>query len=118
MKEFLQGTYLLSTTVNGKPSWTNGDYAIWFLPSNGNWVIGLLNEIGQDLAYIYASNDFSGLTAIENQWKYWTGYAWKLAPTDISVTCYADKGIFFKFSWSFFYTLQSLILPYLYFFFF
>ena len=98
MKEFLQGTYLLSTTVNGKPSWTNGDYAIWFLPSNGNWVIGLLNEIGQDLAYIYASNDFSGLTAIENQWKYWTGYAWKLAPTDISVTCYADKGIFFKFS--------------------
>ena len=69
MRGSCQGTYQLANTVNGKPSWTNGDYAIWFLPSNGNWVIGLLNEIGQDLAYIYAGNDFSGLTAIENQWK-------------------------------------------------
>ena len=88
----LQGTYSVSTTVNGKPSWINGDYAIWFEPSKSNWIFGDLSKIGQDLAYIYASNDFSGLTAIENQWNYWTGYAWKLAPNDISVTCNDDKG--------------------------
>ena len=89
----LQGTYLISTTVNGKPSWINGDYAIWFIPS-GLWIIGELSTIGQNLAYIYASNDFSGLTAIENQWNYWNGSAWKLAPNDIFVS--SCKGTFLR----------------------
>ena len=77
---------MISTTVNGKPSWTNGDYAIWFISSD-IWIIGDLSSIGEDLAHIHAGNDFSGLTAIENQWKYWNGSAWILAPNDISFSC-------------------------------
>ena len=77
---------MISTTVNGKPSWTNGDYAIWFISSD-IWIIGDLSSIGEDLAHIHVGNYFSGLTAIENQWKYWNGSAWILAPNDISVSC-------------------------------
>ena len=84
---------MISTTVNGKPTWTNGDYAIWFEQSKSNWMLGNLKSIGQDLAYIY-TNVIGELTADGNQWKYWNGNAWKLAPNDISVTCYDDKGTF------------------------
>ena len=56
-------------------------------------MLGNLKSIGQDLAYIY-TNVIGELTADGNQWKYWNGNAWKLAPNDISVTCYDDKGTF------------------------
>ena len=81
-----------STGVNGKLSWTNGDYAIWFEPSKGNWIFGDLSKIGQDLAFIYANIDITDVTADEIQWNYWTGNVWKLAPNDISVTCNDAKG--------------------------
>ena len=94
---FLQGTYVRSTGVNGKLSWINGDYAIWFTPNI--WIIGDLSSIGSSLAYVYASIDITDVTADEIQWNYWTGYAWKLAPNDISVTCNDDEGtVLFIFS--------------------
>ena len=90
----LNGFYLLSTTViNGKPSWINGDYAIWF--KTQYWIIGKVSYMGSVYGYMYASNDITELTANENQWHYWTVYAWKLAPNDISVSC---KGTFSNFS--------------------
>ena len=92
----IQGTYLISRTVNGKPSWTNGNWAIWILPGNTNWIFGPLEHIGLERGFIHANNDYSGLTAIENKWKYWTGNDWKLAQNDISVTCNDDRGTYFK----------------------
>ena len=89
----LNGFYLLSTSVNGKPSWINGDYAIWF--KTQYWIIGQVSARGSVYGYLYASNDITELTANENHWHYWTGYAWKLAPNDISVSC---KGTFSNFS--------------------
>ena len=97
---FLQGTYLRSTGVNGKLSWINGDYAIWFTPNN--WIIGDLSSIGSSNAYIYANIDTTDVTADEIQWNYWTGNVWKLAPNDISVTCNDAKGTVWQYRlWSF-----------------
>ena len=42
-----QGTYELSESVNGKPSWTSQSTAIWYSQHPKIWVIGNLNDIGQ-----------------------------------------------------------------------
>ena len=85
---------MISTTVNGKPSWISGDYAIWFRQS-GIWIIGNLNQIGQNSAWMYAHKDITELIANENHWKWYTEHGWELAPNDISVSC---QGTFSNFS--------------------
>ena len=84
---FLNGNYHSATQVNGKPSWKSDAYAIWYIQSNNNWMIGRLSDIGNDLGWIYASNDFSGIADIENQWYYWNGNAWTSPsdPNDIQI---------------------------------
>ena len=56
------GTYNISTTVNGKPSYTFGEKAIWYKGGNYNlWFIGLIGELG-NFGVMGASNEFAGLT--------------------------------------------------------
>ena len=90
---FLNGNYQSATQVNGKPSWKSDAYAIWYIQSNNNWMIGRLSDIGNDLGWIYASNDFSGITDNENQWYYWNGNAWTSPsdPNDIQIACMNGK---------------------------
>ena len=86
--ESLNGDYEISIMPNGQTSWINGDYAIWY--NSGYWLIGNLAYIGQlDGLYIYAINDFYGLTDDENVWNYWDGSGWTSPtdPTDIQITC-------------------------------
>ena len=72
---------------NGQTSWINGDYAIQYYP--GYWDIGYLVDIGSYFVFMYASNDFNGLTDDENEWIYSDGSNWisPTDPTDIQITC-------------------------------
>ena len=72
--EYFNGDYEISIMPNGKTSWINGDYAIWY--NSGYWHIGDLADIGEYMGYMYASNDFSGLTDDKNEWFYWDGNNW------------------------------------------
>ena len=93
--EFLNETYQSATIVNGKPSWKNDVYesAIWYLQSSNIWLIGPLSEIGTGICWIFASNDFSGITDNDNQWLYWNGNAWTSPsdPNDIQIACMNGK---------------------------
>ena len=87
---FLDGDYQISTEVDGKPSWINNDYAIWYKSIHNSWFIGDSNDIGQSLCYLYAYNDFSDPTADDNQWFYWNGNSWTSPsnPEDISIDAF------------------------------
>ena len=87
---YLQGDYQISTTVNGEPSWKNGDYAIWSIMSNSaTWIIGSLNRIGGGSAFIFAEYASRGLTISYNEWKFWNGSSFLRPsnPEDIRITC-------------------------------
>ena len=102
---YLNGNYQRAERVNGMPSWKNDLYAIWYIQSrdatgnliqSGNhWRIGALSEIGNNLSWIKASNDFSGITDNENQWLYYckNGNAWTSPsdPYDIQIACMNGK---------------------------
>ena len=83
---FLQGDYQISTPLNGKPSWTKSTYAIYY--RKGYWAIGPMESIGGEFAWIYASNDFSGLTDSDNVWKFSNGsnFEYPSNPKDIQIT--------------------------------
>ena len=82
---FLQGDYQISTQLNGKPSWTKSTYAIYY--RRGDWAIGPMEFIGGEFAWIYASNDFSGLTDSDNVWKFSIGsnFEYPSNPKDIQI---------------------------------
>ena len=83
----LQGIYKISATVvNGKPSWTSKSKAIWYIREKKHWLIGNLDDLGDNLAFIFAINEYSGLDDQRNEWKYWDGRGWKSAK-DINVQC-------------------------------
>ena len=99
--EYLQGNYQISTTVNGEPSWKNGDYAIWSTTTSSQiWGIESLNKIGEESAWIFAES--YGLTNIYNEWHYWNGSSFirPSNPEDIRITCNGNY-IFFSFFLSF-----------------
>ena len=83
---FLQGDYQISTQLNGKPSWTKSTYAIYY--RRGDWAIGPMESIGGEFAWIYARNDFSGLTDNDNAWTFYNGNSFTSPsdPKDIQVT--------------------------------
>ena len=87
---FLNGDYEISTMPNGKTSWINDDYAIWYNSQDypGYWLIGDLADIGELMGAMVAINDFYGLIDGENEWHYWDG-SWisPTDPTDIQITC-------------------------------
>ena len=81
------GDYEISTMPNGHTSWINGVYAIWY--NSGYWLVGPLDNIGEFVGYMFASNDFYGLTDDENEWNYLYYSSWysPTDPTDIQITC-------------------------------
>ena len=90
----LKGNYQSATQVNGKPSWKKDLYAIWYAQSvNVDWVIGSLSKIGSSNGWIFAINNFSGITDSQNQWIYWNGNAltYPSDPNDIQIACMNGK---------------------------
>ena len=87
-----EGTYELSTTVNGHPSWISSTSAIWSNPKFPDWwMIGKLDDIGQ-IGNIIATGMFFGQTKTY-EWRYSIGSELKTpAEDDIIVECTAEKG--------------------------
>ena len=87
-----EGTYELSTPVNGNPSWISSTNAIWSNPEYPDWwMIGKLDDIGQ-IGNIIATGMFFGQTKAY-EWLYWNGIELKtLEEDDIIVECTAEKG--------------------------
>ena len=85
--EYVNGDYEISIMPNGHTSWINGGYAIWY--NSGYWLIGHLADIGELTGFMYAINNFHGITDDENEWHYGYGSSW-ISPTDqsdIQITC-------------------------------
>ena len=62
-----EGTYEMSTVVNGHPSWISSTNAIWSNPDNPtNWVIEKLDRIRENKIYILAKRMFFGQEKIDN----------------------------------------------------
>ena len=85
-----EGTYEMSTPVNGKPSWISSTNAIWCTPDDTDyWIIGKLDDIGTDFGYIHSEGMFLG----QNEWLYWNGSELKTPKeNDIIVECVAREG--------------------------
>jgi len=75
------GDYLISNTVNGKPSWKSDENAIWNW--NGNWMIGYRNKLGENNGELTAPDNYEGLTDNRNVWSYYdnTTSSW-ITPSD------------------------------------
>ena len=89
-----KGTYEISETINGKPSWISNDQAIWWVPEHSEWGIGPLYAIGSNTR---------GLTGSSSQWpydqkctwKYWNGSFFTTpGANDIKVQCIGNTYIF------------------------
>ena len=89
-----QGTYELSASVNGRPTWTSQQStAIWWVPDHNIWVIGELNVIGKPNGGIYTAYTLFGANS---KWYYnkrenntWTQI---VDTNDFSIECIAGKG--------------------------
>ena len=83
----LKGIYQISDPINGKQSWISGLNAIWY--QQGNWQIGIPDEIGVSVGGIHASDDYGGLDDNNNEWSYWnTDTGWTGAGAiEVSIDC-------------------------------
>ena len=82
----------MSTSVNGKPSWTSQSKAIWYIQNGNMWMIGNLKNIGEPLGFICTTGILLG--ANENgKWSYSHEMKWKKLDTnDFSIECVVRKG--------------------------
>ena len=69
-----EGTFERSITVNGKRSWKSKDNAIWFNPKSNNWKVGLLKDIGNDIAGLSSSIGSGGNNPYDIPSFYWKYY--------------------------------------------
>ena len=84
------GDYQISETVNGKPSWKNGENAIWSV--GNNWMIGYWNKLGEDDGELFAPNNYGGLADNRNVWKYSVdGRTW-ITPSDSNDVIISSSG--------------------------
>ena len=87
---FLNGNYQSATQVNGKPSWKNGENAIWSV--GNNWMIGYWNKLGEDDGELFAPNNYGGLADNRNVWKYSVdGRTW-ITPSDSNDVIISSSG--------------------------
>ena len=93
-QEDCQGTFELSASVNGRPTWTSQPTAtaIWYVQDQNIWIIGELILIGKPKGSIFTVGTLFGAnengkwnSSIENAWK-------KLDTNDFSIECIARKG--------------------------
>ena len=76
------GRYEKYREVNGKPSYKMKERAIWHLSDDNHWMIGKIDNIGNDMGSFYAKDNFGGLCDSKNLWNFFTGDErdkWKIA---------------------------------------
>ena len=98
-KEGFNSTYK-KTTLHGTQCWSKSSqiFAIWYLPNQNIWMIGDKEKVGEDTGYLCAKNadnSFSGLTALDNEWKYWNGTSF-ISPSDPTDIVCVDKALYGK----------------------
>jgi hypothetical protein len=74
-----QGSYQLSNTVNGKPSWESSTQAIWYIPQFNDWGIGDKYYIGTAYRGLATEGGQGGTypdNVASSMWYYWTGSYW------------------------------------------
>ena len=85
------GTYNLSSTINGKPSWTSESQAIWFIPQWNQWAIGPIDSLGTTTRGIRGrihSSQYGKDPQNVVSWDYSDMYSrWWSANDDIIVEC-------------------------------
>ena len=88
-----QGTYVLSETVNQKPSWMSKDNktAMWFIPDYQNWAIGRVKNIGSDKRGLASHGNHGNLEPYNvpsDQWDYYHRGSWrKASASDVRIDC-------------------------------
>ena len=90
-----EGTYEMSTVINGHPSWISSTNAIWSNPDHPtNWVIGKLEAIGTNFGYIHAYGMFFGPKKTD-MWSFRYRIELtlnKMNKNDVIVECLFEKG--------------------------
>ena len=88
-----EGTYEMSTAVNGHPSWISSMNAIWSNPDiPTDWVIGKLEAIGENKGYIYSRGMFFGPKKTDN-WRFRNKNGMKkIDKNNVIVECLFEKG--------------------------
>ena len=84
-----EGTYKLSTKVNGKESWTTSSNAIWYIPEYKKWGISYLAYRGTKRRFISSRfvYDLEQPYDVE-YWDTWRSGSWEEASaTDVTVKC-------------------------------
>ena len=85
------GTYKLSSTINGKPSWITESQAIWFIPQWNQWAIGPLDSLGTTFRGIRSDQFAKGPQNVV-VWAYNVkNKGWWPANNDIIVECICTK---------------------------
>ena len=83
-----QGNYLLSNngSINGHVYWyqQNGNHGIWFGQSWISWIFGHINDLGQEIGYIFGpyGQGIKWPTEISNGYWYWNFTSWVLASSN------------------------------------
>ena len=91
------GTFERSITVNGKRSWKSKDQAIWFYPKTNNWKVGLLKDIGNNIAGLSSFIGSGGNNPYDlpsNDWNYCstnTEKKWQPSNGNIIIQCIKGK---------------------------
>ena len=93
-----QGTFQLSSPVNGRPSWTSESQAIWYVPIYKEWAIGHLDDIGGTIRGITSDrynevDDRVDDPRVILSWQYWNGdeFVPPDEKNDIIVECIEGK---------------------------
>ena len=85
-----EGTFHLSSDVNGRESWTTSSSAIWYLPEYKDWLIGNLDERGTRSRFITSRfvYDLEQPYDVE-YWNYYQFGGWVTngSATDVIVKC-------------------------------
>ena len=88
-----QGIYQRAGKVDGKTSWISSSNTLWFDALSGDWMIGLLNNLGAILYTILYTKGAQGrsscpYTVPNDAWMYWNDGSWIIADAnDVSIEC-------------------------------
>ena len=83
----------MSDVVNNEQSWKSSSKAIWMNSGGNNWLIGSRDNIGTNVAGVYASRiSGHGPDSEEVMWNYRDNGWKKDTAKDIEVKCINDQG--------------------------
>ena len=90
------GDYQESAIVNGHPSWSNANQAIWFVDDYDEWAVGGIEHLGTNFRGLTAKSQGGSVCPFDidsTAWYFvWNGGWTSAGAGEISVTCSQDKG--------------------------